>query len=149
MTTNVSIKPASRNGTIVISEMATKQTSFGALQNKIKEINTSLADMGMDCCEDESVSKEDLDRLASSLFSNVDYLYQMINKLSERIYESQGEVWNMFAKHLEKHAPPFDNAAQLEKFVKMFMPGSYDVQKRTLYASDGSTQKLVIELSPK
>lgn len=123
-------------------------------------INTALADMScvvIECGEEkededevedeeEEVSKEDLDNLARGLYMSIDSMYSMISDMYSRIYKTEDRMYELMSQHLQGHAPAFKGASQLEKYVKMFMPGDVTVVPQTIYASDGKPSKLVLEI---
>ena len=132
---------------------AVKQTSLGKLadsQEKIKlalaEIKTVIGDYGEDCCEKEEATQEDLNNLARNFYQSIDYIYSMLNEVYSRIYKSEDNMYEMMSRHLQGHAPAFKGASQLEKYVKMFMPGDVVVQPQVIYASDGKVSKLLLEI---
>lgn len=127
------------------------QTSFASTKNELKNITNSFAEMKIEIeCENEeedSVSKEDLEDVTEMLFSNLDYIYSLIGNLSERIWKTEDKCYEIYYKHLQGHLPPILSVEQLQKAIDTLgIGGDYEVQKKTIYASDGSVEKLVLEI---
>ena len=83
-----------------------------------------------------------------------DYSY-MLNDLSYQFQYLQQSISDLYAtlyKHMDPstHLPSVSGADQMQKAVDALgLGGSYDVQKRVIYASNGKPSKFVLELTPK
>ena len=104
-----------------------KQESLASLQEKLQEA-IAYAD---DCCK-ETATLADLQNAFSYFNDRIRYVNDQMNSLWTSLYEhtSQG------------HLPKLAGAAQMEKALKALgLDGDYEVQKRVIYASDGSPKE--------
>lgn len=124
-----------------------KQLSIAVLRTKLTDLKQSFADYG-ECCEDESVSKEDLENLYEILFKNLDYLYEMIQRVGSRLQEDQWKIWDAIYEHQGfGHLPKITSVEQFKRVIDILqLSEEVEVMKKTVYASNGEPSKLLIEL---
>lgn len=139
--------------TLSLPKKPEAKTSFAATVEKLEDIKKSFAgiEIEIECEEEEEeVSKEDLENVTSMLYSNLDYIYNILDKMSERIWKTEDRIYEVFYDHLKGHLPPILSVEQLQKAIETLgIGGDYKVEKKTIYASDGSVEKLVLEIPVK
>lgn len=92
----------------------------------------------------------DADSAPAVSYSDIDYLHRRCSDCVDRIYKLYDEVYKMFAEHTQNHLPPIQTPSQMEKAIKALgLDKDYDVQKRTIWASDGTVDKYLLEITKK
>lgn len=120
---------------------------------KAEQIKKSLADIHVDidtddCCQ--PATKEDLEELAEIMFSNLDYFYNIINRVVEMVYDSQDRFYEMFYSHLQGHLPPINSPSQMEKALEVLGVGKdFVVEKKHIYSSTGDVERTLLDISKK
>jgi len=112
-----------------------------ACSDYFEEMETALADM--DSGSPDGARQSDLppslgpyidQKLAlvhSHINSNAEYIHDRINRLQQALYS-----------HTEKgHLPPIEGAGRMQKALKAVgLDDDYQVQKKTIYADDGTPE---------
>lgn len=134
--------------TITVKSIPKKVSFAEQINHKEQALKTAIADI---CCiekeeGDEAVTKDQLDKVYESLYRNLDYMYSQMREIASSVYKVEEGMWKMMAKHMQGHAPALENAGQVQKYVDTFMPDSYRVEPKVIYASSGQPEKLIYEL---
>ena len=145
---SLAVKEESGQKPAISGQVVKKEVSFAALQEKVAEIQTSLADMGEE--EDDEVTKEDLENLARSLYSSLDYYYRYIENVYSKIYSVENNMWQALSDHMIGHIPKIKSTEQMTKVLEVIgLDKEYEIVKQKIYASDGTVSKTLMELVKK
>ncbi len=124
---------------------AKAELALGVIQQAVADIN-----LVVETEEGENeVTQDDLDMLARSLYQSINSMYDTLYNMSARIEQTQGQMWNMLADHIQTylHLPAVDSAELLQRIIeKIGMDKSWTIQKSVIYASDGKPSFTRLEI---
>lgn len=112
-----------------------KQQAQASLEKKFSDLKQAIADY--------YVSDPSNDDVAYS-GPSYDYVDSNISWLQSQL----SDLWQAFWKHTQDgHLPPIEGAGQMIKALKALgLDESYDVQKKVIYANDGTRKGFNLEL---
>ena len=110
---------------------------------KVKDAESKLASLKQMVADLVVVDDVDDDFDWDGLVDDLSYQFRWVNQDIQNLY-------NMFYQHLQGHLPPLNGADQMQKAIDALgLSGDYDVQKKTIYASNGKPEKWVVTMTPK
>lgn len=90
------------------------------------------------------------DKVAPDYGYAIDYIHSRVDRVVEMIYELYENSYEKWADHMKGHLPNTLSPGEMKKAIdKLGLGDSYEVQKRYVFASDGSSKKLVLEIQSK
>ncbi len=124
----------------------TPEERFQRLESSIKEISDKLPKAPKELAIAYCVDVEAATVPAASK-SDVEYLESRLRWMQEDL----NYVREMYYKHMEGHLPKIVGATAMQKALKAIgLDGDYEVEKKTIYANDGtvSSEQFLISRPP-
>lgn len=112
----------------------TPEERFNRLESSIKEVQAKLPqapkELAIAYCADVAVEV-----VPAVSKSDIDYLESRLRWMQEDL----NYVRTMYYNHMEGHLPKIVGATAMQKALKAIgMDGDYQVEKKTIYANDGT-----------